>query len=314
MSKKTAILLLMFFFNSIVSYGQNIAPGRAPDNISEEITTRLSKAILQYRLEFNPMLTEEDRIFKKIGTETYYISVTELLFEDPDIYASPKLVMSVYKWPLMNPLPNYYLVKKAENRFAVDYSYRPLNGKYRDTLYSKKYDSYDQYFPNDDYFVVYYDPLKKIFKMLSGNVVQDAISGPWYYLGASYIAELRLAQYQVSSHDGLLHKDKDTIIYFFPKINTITRNGATRFIVKTVDKYPYNHIEIIYYSNIAPLTGDNNKAHVYEIKQVRNYTTGYPATPDDIKPVSRLLDKEEIDWLEKYYHEPIYNFGNFDQQ
>jgi hypothetical protein len=283
-----------------------------PDSIRQYITTRVSKDILQYRVDYNPAITEADKIYRKSGNETVYKDAPWILFEDPEVYESPELLLDIKRWPADSPDPNLYLVTKSENRFATHYPSRRLDGKLTDTLTSAKYDSYDRYFPDDERFLVFYDAKKKIYKNMSGNFYQHGINGSWFRYGSDMLPKIRLAQYPVGERYSSI-RNGDTTIYMVNHSSIITHGAPGNILVKVLNKFPYNYLEILFYSNKAAMTGDTNNKHFYEIKQVRDYIRGYPYTPQDVKPVLRLLKQEEIDALEAYYHQPIYNFGNIDR-
>ncbi|SHM52857.1 hypothetical protein [Chitinophaga sp. CF418] len=292
-------------------HGQHTAD-EIPDNVRRYIVTRVSADILRYRVDYNPAIKEADKIHKKIGQEILYKDPAWILFENPAIYDSPELIMRVSRWPADNPRPNYYLVTKGENRFAVKYDVQSVNSKSRDTLYSSKYDNYNSYFPNDDRFLVYYDEKKKIYKNMSGNFYQHPINGSWFKFDSDMIPQMRLAQYPVGEIYNFI-KNGDTTIYMVNRGRLITHGGPGNILVKVSSKFPYDYIEIIFYSNKALETGDNNNTHFYEIKQIRDYSRGYPYTPQDLKSTVRLLSQEEIAALEVYYHQPIYKFGSIDE-
>lgn len=291
-------------------HGQHTAD-EISDNVRRHILTRVSMDVLRYRVDYNPAIKEADKIYKKTGQEILYKDPAWILFENPAVYDSPELLMRVSRWPVDNPRPNYYLVTKGENRFAVKYDAQPVNGKSSDTLYSAKYDSYNAYFPNDDRFLVYYDEKKKIYKNMSGNFYQHPINGSWFRFDSDMIPQIRLAQYPVGEIYNFI-KNGDTTIYMVNHGSLITHGAPGNILVKVSSKFPYDYLEIIFYSNRASATGDNNNTHFYEIKQIRDYSRGYPYTPQDLKPITRLLSSEEIAALEVYYHQPIYNFGNID--
>ncbi|SDG37609.1 hypothetical protein [Chitinophaga filiformis] len=309
--RKLLTTLLSFVLSCAFLYGQSGTHQRVPDSVSRYIISHVSAAILQYRVDYNPELTEADKIYKKIGNQTIYKDAAWILFEDPEVYDAPELLMHVDRWPEANPLAHYYIVTKWENRFVLNYSFRPYNGKLTDTLYSKKYDSNNKYFPSDGRFLVYYDEQKGIFRYLSGNFFQDRINGSWYIYGTAMIPEIRLTQYAVRPAESFLRKG-DTTIYKMPGSRAITHGSPGRFLVKTIEQFPYDYVEVIYYSNKVSETGDNDVHHFYEIKQIRDYTRGYPVTREVMKPVVRFVDEKEMEVLEKYYREPVYNFGNID--
>lgn len=306
--------LLMIFAGFLITstlYGQQVYNGnQIPDSIRRRIVSDLSTAILRYRVDYNPALKESDKIFKKVGNETWYKSPSWILFEESEEYGTVELLLDLTRWPEDNPLPNYYLATKWGNRFAVKYIH-PLYGKTTDTIRSARYDSYNNYFPNDERFLVYYDDKEGIIKFMSGNFFQSGINGPWFKYGTTLIPEIRLAQYPVGEPTNFIDKG-DTTIFVMPHARAITGDDPGVILVKAINKYPYNYMEIIYYSNRASQTGDNNNTHFYEIKQIRDYSRGYPYTPQDLKPIVRLLSPEEIAALEVYYHQPIYKFGSID--
>ncbi|MBW8688369.1 hypothetical protein [Chitinophaga rhizophila] len=310
MTRILTILLCLMVSNTCL-FGQRVLRERVPDSLSKYIISKVNDAILQYRVDYNPSLTASDKILRQVDGQTIFRDPAWILFEDPEVFERPELLMQVSRWPEHNPIPHYYIVTKWDNRFATDYTYRPYKGKLRDTLSSKKYDSYNSFFPHDERFLVYYDEGRDIFRYLSGNFFQDRINGSWYIFGSSMIPEVRLAQYGVRPVERFLIK-QDTTVYIMPVCAAITHGTPGRFVVKTLEQFPFDYLEIIYYSNKAAETGDSNARHFYEIRQVRDYTKGYPAARQVMQPTVRLLGMREIAVLEQYYGEPVYNLGNID--
>jgi len=329
--------MLMKNLIKIITFGflvqlQSLIAQEIPDSLEKRIKKEVINSILNYRVWVNPEIPLETHT---TDTQTGLVRESGLAILLPEGIRDYDMILEVE--PIVAPNgyvhPHFYKVQKKGNCFTNPHpSIRcdkdgemvyDENGEYvlieayEDTLC---YDFYDQHFPFDEWYLVYYNPnyRDEIFRISGAFMLSRLpLADPeWMYrktgtAGADASISARLYRYgtgglgvgleaifvEDSTGRGKVSDINSTEqageYYQFATSYPVWRPDLAIDMIVRVKKEDiwFSEIEFVFYSNDPRITGsEENRTHeiIYTL-----YTDKFDLTFEDALPKVKLLSKEE---------------------
>jgi hypothetical protein len=306
MEKYFRVLVLLLLLNSY-SKAQIMVDDPIPEEVLEGIIYRTENAILKFNFEMDPKAIEKAESLEHHRT----LYVKKFFLDDFSDGQSNyyQLLLKVSRFPggynnnSKEAKQNYYIVEKPMGfRFTnYEYLYKLEKGipievatPYTDTI---SIDLISQNYPFNDRYLVYYDHDNLRFAALSGNFFKTIMEEYWFTethaLWYRDFARFRTAQFNT----------RDFSIVGFPTkedeyAEVLARSDLSmRDVLIRVPKksYPYEPIEIIYYTNDKRKTGVEDGSYFkVTYKLVRE-----PKNIEELLPAMEKVSIEDIRKLRK---------------
>jgi hypothetical protein len=288
MSFNTLIITICFVVAVTTARAQDMAADLGnsdiPENVQRKIRENVERDILLHRAKLCPDFNYEKNatVYDDTGVELYQRGIQDVLLKGRgiEIPLGYKMIMEIDRWPEDSPYLNHYLIRIKGMQFT--------NGI--DTI---NVDVFNKYYNHDGRYLVYYQPDSTppwfgFYKNISGAFFQSRIDEDWFgepgYITASKLVYKRLAQYDASPPSPFPIDKYETEDYYQFKVDR-SLLAPNALLVRVPKRYPYDVIEVIYYTNDTTATnGEINS--LYEVKYKFNF---YPKTYNETLPqITRL--------------------------